>query len=130
MFIHEKTEIQINTSLASTIIDADLSQLRRMFINLIRNSMQANATKISIEVVDDKINYKVLFSDNGNGINESEQEKIFDDNFTTKKQGMGLGLSLAKRFMTSINGEIKLQTSSPQGTTFVINFPIKSQTLS
>jgi len=126
MFIHEKTSIQIITTLTSTIIDADLSQLRRMFINLIRNSMQANATKISIEVVDDKTNYKVLFNDNGNGIKESEKEKIFDDNFTTKKQGMGLGLSLAKRFMTSINGEIKLHSSSLQGTTFEITFPIKS----
>ncbi len=129
MFIHEKTEIQINTLLTKAVVDADLSQLRRMFINLIRNSMQANATKISIKVVDDKINYKVLFSDNGNGIKESEKEKIFDDNFTTKKQGMGLGLSLAKRFMTSINGEIKLNSSSPQETTFEIIFPIKSRSI-
>jgi len=129
MFIHEKTEIQINALLTKAVVDADLSQLRRMFINLIRNSMQANATKISIKVVDDKINYKVLFSDNGNGIKDSEKEKIFDDNFTTKKQGMGLGLSLAKRFMTSINGEIKLNSSSPQETTFEIIFPIKSRSI-
>ena len=40
---------------------------------------------------------------------------------------MGLGLSLAKRFMTSIDGEIKLQSSSPEGTTFEIIFPVKSQ---
>ena len=130
MFIHESTELQIKTSLTSAIIDADLSQLRRMFINLIRNSIQANSTKIFIEVIDDISNYKVLFTDNGKGITESEQEKIFDDNFTTKKQGMGLGLSLAKRFMTSINGEIKLKSSSSTGTTFEINFPIKPQNLS
>jgi signal transduction histidine kinase len=126
MFIHEKTSIQISTSLTTAVIDADISQLRRMYINLIRNSMQANATKILIDITDDKSNYTVLFSDNGNGIKETERDKIFDDNFTTKKQGMGLGLSLAKRFMTSINGEIKLYSSSPQGTTFEINFPIKT----
>ena len=126
MFVHEKTAIQVKTSLTSAIIDADLSQLRRMFINLIRNSMQASAANIFIEIIDNKTEYVVLFNDDGLGIKETEKEKIFDDNFTTKKQGMGLGLSLAKRFMTSINGEIKLQSSSPTGTTFELIFRIKS----
>lgn len=43
---------------------------------------------------------------------------------------MGLGLSLAKRFMTSINGEIKLQKSSANGSTFEITFPIKQNAVS
>ena len=38
------------------------------------------------------------------GISESEKEKIFDEHFTTKKQGMGLGLSLAKRLMNKFKG--------------------------
>ena len=127
MFVHEKTSIKINSDLEEAIIDADLSQLRRMFINLIRNAMQADATTISLNVSSLEANFIVLFSDNGKGITDSEKDKIFDDNYTTKKQGMGLGLSLAKRFMTSINGEIKLQFSSPQGTTFEIIFPVKQQ---
>ena len=94
MFVHEKTAIQIKTSLTSAIIDADLSQLRRMFINLIRNSMQASATKIFIEILDNKTDFVVLFNDDGLGIKDTEKEKIFDDNFTTKKQGMGLGCLL------------------------------------
>jgi len=127
MFIHEKTSIKIITKLNEAIIDADLSQLRRMFINLIRNSMQADATIVTIDLNAKETNFTIFFSDNGKGINDSEKDKIFNDNFTTKKQGMGLGLSLAKRFMTSINGEIILQSSSPQGTTFEIIFPVKQQ---
>ncbi|HEX9252649.1 MAG TPA: HAMP domain-containing protein, partial [Ignavibacteriaceae bacterium] len=50
MFMHEKTSIKIITSLDNAIIDADLSQLRRMFVNLIRNSMQADASSIAIDV--------------------------------------------------------------------------------
>ena len=50
MFIHEKTSIKITTAVDEAIIDADLSQLRRMFINLIRNSIQADATNISIDI--------------------------------------------------------------------------------
>lgn len=127
MFIHEKTSIQINTELNEAFIEADLSQLRRMFINLIRNAMQADATIINIDLRASDTKYLILFKDNGNGINDSEKDKIFDENFTTKKQGMGLGLSMARRFMRSINGEINLKSSKPQETTFEILFQRKTQ---
>ncbi|HCY76939.1 MAG TPA: hypothetical protein DHV28_13545 [Ignavibacteriales bacterium] len=126
MFMHEKASIIINTKLTNAIVDADLSQLRRMFINLIRNAMQAEATSIRIDLKLDNNKYIVFLSDNGKGINENDKEKIFDEHFTTKKQGMGLGLSMAKRFMESINGKIFLKDSSSQGTVFEIEFPVKN----
>jgi nitrogen fixation/metabolism regulation signal transduction histidine kinase len=128
MFIHEKTSIQINTPLSEALVDGDISQLRRMFINLIRNSLQANATKITLDLVQNEEIYRLLFIDNGTGITESEKDKIFNEHFTTKKQGMGLGLSMAKRFMTSINGEIVLKSTSPQGSIFELIFQVKQQT--
>ncbi len=120
MFIDEKTSIKINTGLLKAEIEADVSQLRRMLINLIRNSLQAGATIISIDLTQEQSNYQILISDNGQGISVPDREKIFDENFTTKKQGMGLGLSLAKRFLESINGEIMLQSTSPTITVFRI----------
>lgn len=124
MFIHEKTSIIINSKLSKADIEADLSQLRRLFINLIRNSMQADAAKITIDLSEAGNNYQVLFSDNGSGVNAADKEKIFNENFTTKKQGMGLGLSLAKRFLESIRGDIKLHSTSKSGTTFLITIPV------
>lgn len=129
MFMHEKTSIIINTNLANAFIDADLSQLRRMFINLIRNSMQAEASVIKIDLIYDDTKYRILFSDNGKGISEKEKDKIFDEHFTTKKHGMGLGLSMAKRFMESINGRIFLNDTSQQGTIFEIEFPSKNNSV-
>ncbi len=126
MFVHEKISIKINTDFDKAIIDADLSQLRRMFINLIRNSIQADSSSIAIDITAADKNFILHITDNGKGIPETEQGKIFDEHFTTKKQGMGLGLSLAKRFMTSINGEIKLISSKPQQTMFEIIFPSKN----
>ena len=123
MFVHEKTSITFDTEFSHAEVEADISQLRRMFINLIRNSMQANANKISINLIKEYNYYKIEFADNGSGISETNKEKIFDENFTTKKQGMGLGLSLAKRFLESIKGEIKLLSTSDKGTTFVITIP-------
>jgi nitrogen fixation/metabolism regulation signal transduction histidine kinase len=124
MFIHEKTLIEVETKLGKADIEADLSQLRRMLINLVRNSMQAQATKIKIIIIKDRDNFIVLFEDNGHGIKDSEKERIFDEHFTTKKQGMGLGLSLAKRFMEGIKGEIVLHSTSPNGSVFRITIPV------
>jgi signal transduction histidine kinase len=127
MFVHEKTSIEINTSLTEAFIDADLNQLRRMFINLIRNAMQADATSITIDLNKIGDEYVILFSDNGKGISDIDKDKIFNEHFTTKKQGMGLGLSLAKRFVEGVNGRINLKNTSTQGTIFEIVFPAKSE---
>lgn len=124
MFIHEKTSIKINTEITKAEIEADVSQLRRMFINLIRNSMQAGASEILINLTLVGNEYQILFKDNGTGIAETDKDKIFDENFTTKKQGMGLGLSLAKRFLLSIHGDILLDSTSDKGTTFKIIIPV------
>ncbi len=123
MFIHEKTAINVSTNLPDAFIEADLSQLRRVFINLIRNAMQADATQIMVNLSKQENIYVLLFTDNGTGIKDSEKDKIFDEHFTTKNQGMGLGLSLAKRFMTSVNGEINLKNSVPGESTFELKFP-------
>jgi two-component system, NtrC family, nitrogen regulation sensor histidine kinase NtrY len=126
LFTDEKIKIDIDTELISAEVEADKSQLRRLFINLIRNSIQANAKSIAITLnkIDDK--YEVLFSDNGEGIPETLQEKIFDSNFTTKEKGMGIGLKLAKRFLEGVNGNILLVSSSPGRTTFKILIPAHS----
>lgn len=124
LFLHEKTSIKIQTSLNKANIEADNSQLRRLFINLIRNSIQADATTILISITQLDNFYEILFTDNGKGISDAIRSKIFDENFTTKKQGMGLGLSMAKRFLESIKGEIVLHSSSESGTSFKITIPV------
>ena len=50
-------------------------------------------------------------------------EKIFDTNFTTKTDGMGLGLSMAMRYMRSTGGNIEIIESSPVGTNIKLTFP-------
>lgn len=125
IFINEKIKIGIQTVINKALIESDKSQLRRMFINLIRNSIQANANSINIQLLTEDNFYIIYFSDNGEGI--SEPEKIFDENFTTKKQGMGLGLKLAKRFMENMKGDIKLESTSTEGTTFKIIFPVSEK---
>ena len=97
-----------------------------MFINLIRNSIQAKASIININLSVD-IGFSIIeISDNGNGISSENLNKIFEANFTTKEKGLGLGLKLIKRFLENTNGEIKLISSTSAGTVFRIKIPLKS----
>ena len=128
IFINEKAEIILETDYQEALIEADKNQLSRMFINFIRNSIQANANRIVIKIDRKENNFEIRIVDNGTGIPEEIQNKIFDENFTTKSQGMGLGLSMAKRFIENINGKIELESSSTGGTTFKINIPVFKKT--
>jgi two-component system, NtrC family, nitrogen regulation sensor histidine kinase NtrY len=123
LFVDEKVKINILSDLEEAVIEADVNQLRRMIINLVRNSIQADANEINIKIESASGNFIILFSDNGTGIPAGMSDKIFDANFTTKEKGMGLGLKLAKRFLEGINGGIELYESSGTGTVFRITIP-------
>ena len=126
LFVEEKIKINVNTNLNSAVVDADKTQLRRLFINLVRNAIQANASIIDISVNGGDGNFEILIKDNGTGIPEDAKEKIFDTNFTTKEKGMGIGLKLAKRFLEGINGKIFLLETSNKGTTFELQIPMST----
>ena len=123
LFADEKINIELETNLNSALVEADKNQFKRMLINMFRNSVQAQASKIKIEIEASQENFDLLITDNGTGIPNDIQSKIFDSNFTTKEKGMGLGLKLTKRFIESINGNLYLLNSSSSGTTFKITIP-------
>lgn len=123
LFTDDKINIDFESEVSEAIVEADISQLRRMLINMIRNSIQANATDIAIRLTFKADNYSLIIVDNGEGINDEIKEKIFDINFTTKEKGMGLGLKLARRFLEGVNGKIYLVESGSSGTTFEITIP-------
>lgn len=123
LFSDENIRLKFEHNENKVYVEADKSQFRRMFINLIRNSIQAKSDLIEILLNKENSNVQILIRDNGNGISAENQSKIFEANFTTKESGMGLGLKLARRFMESIGGEILLVESNPGGTVFKITLP-------
>jgi nitrogen fixation/metabolism regulation signal transduction histidine kinase len=127
LFGDEEAEIKFHTATEKVLVESDISQMRRMFINMIRNSLQANATLIKISLVIENENSIIEIDDNGKGISPENQNRIFDSNFTTKEKGLGLGLKLIKRFLENTNGEIILVSTSHQGTKFRIEIPVKSR---
>lgn len=126
LFGDEEANIKFISNVENAIVESDNSQMRRMFINLIRNSIQAKAQVVTINFTSEN-NYSIIdISDDGIGVAPINQNKIFETNFTTKEKGLGLGLKLIKRFLENTGGEIKLLSSSSAGTVFRIMIPIKN----
>jgi signal transduction histidine kinase len=120
----EKRNINIQTDIQSTRATFDPALAEQAIINLIQNAMDAleNVSHASIKVSVQPQNDHVRFSiqDNGPGINAQDLDKIFVPFFTTKKNGSGIGLALARQIAILHGGEISVQSALGKGTTFVL----------
>ncbi|MCX8188696.1 MAG: ATP-binding protein [Nitrososphaeria archaeon] len=97
----------------------------RIMQNLILNAVQAmpNGGTLTIEVFDENNFVVVKVSDTGVGIPKEHFDKIFEPYFTTKAKGMGLGLSVVKRLVDFLNGQVSFESEVGKGTTFTIKLP-------
>ena len=125
--IFEQNNISFTTSKESIVIKLDKEQWIRVMTNLIKNSIQSipsdREPNINIEITDSKNSVKVLVSDNGLGVLEENKEKIFEPKFTTKTDGMGLGLGIVKNIINSHRGKISYKSKRKKGTKFTISLP-------
>ncbi|MCA9705483.1 MAG: response regulator [Myxococcales bacterium] len=107
-------------------------RLTQVFLNLLVNAAHAipeeaygdQFIRVSTRVDQDRV--VVEISDTGAGISDEIIDRIFDPFFTTKAQGMGtgLGLSICHGIITSVGGEIKVQSRVGEGSTFTITLPV------
>lgn len=107
---------------------ADRTHLNRLFTNLILNALQAIPTDrvVRIQLAEQIIVNHVVISieDNGVGIEEELQSKIFAPNFTTKTSGTGLGLAMSKGIVEQAKGKIWFKTKVGEGTIFFVELPM------
>ncbi|MEM6516576.1 MAG: ATP-binding protein, partial [Bacteroidota bacterium] len=106
----------------------DRTQLIRVVTNLVKNSIQAipqeqEYPKIDVEVTSQSKLVKISVRDNGIGISEGNQTKIFEPKFTTKTSGMGLGLAMVRNIVETYQGNINFTSKPGEGTEFVVTFP-------
>ena len=87
--------------------------------------MDALGTEGTIKVITAENKEHIYFyvEDNGIGISEEDQNKIFNDFFTKKETGTGLGLSVCKQLLDEHGAEIKLDSELGKGTRFTVLFP-------
>lgn len=129
LFFQEEseTEIEFFHATRECWVFADRELMLRVFNNLIKNAIQAIPDErigtIAIYIHKKENYWKIEIKDNGSGITEEQQDKLFVPYFTTKSNGTGLGLAMVKQIIEMHHGKINYETS-PQGTTFIIDIPI------
>ena len=128
-------EIHIDADLypKEILIEADKTQINRLFTNLLQNAVQSvpDYRKVKLEIKSEPYDQKILISikDNGNGIRSDMMNKIFAPNFTTKTSGTGLGLAMCKGIIETLNGKIWFETKEGEWTCFFVELPVFSETL-
>ncbi len=104
---------------------ADYQQLKQVFINLIRNAVEATESGGKIKIAHRQEGGKNIFevSDTGCGISDANLDKIFDIYFTTKSGGTGMGLSIVRQIIIQHGGTITAESKLKHGTKFTITIP-------
>lgn len=127
----ENLKLNVDIDPEDRFVNGDEKLMGRIFTNLILNGKQAvpegKVPEISIKSYMNPSKNKMVmeFSDNGEGIPEDIQKKVFIPNFTTKETGSGIGLAVAKRGVEHAGGSIWFETVVGKGTTFFIELPMK-----
>jgi signal transduction histidine kinase len=108
-------------------IKVDVDRMKRAFINLIKNAVDAMPDGGKLTITSEKANdkVKISFADTGMGISEENLKKLFGPLFTTKAKGMGLGLAICKRVVEAHGGTISVESVVGKGTVFTIIIPIE-----
>jgi len=125
----QENRIQFNTKVEpeSLELTADVELIEQVLINLISNSRywlkEITAPKINLSANHDRRGRVVIrITDNGPGIEEENQDKIFIPFYTTKKNGSGVGLSLCRQIIKAHNGNIFVHSKPDEETTFSLRF--------
>jgi len=126
----DKKQIRLNLHSVSKLpqIQADSSQLKQALLNLLLNSLQAIEKSGEISITSETSNgwISVTIKDSGPGISPENLSRVFTPFFTTKNEGVGLGLGIVERIVRNHRGKITVESQFGQGTTFTIRLPQKA----
>ena len=123
----ERQEVIVETIMAGPLppLDCDEKQLKQVFINLIKNAIEAmpEGGRIEIRVkVLEKHKMSVSIQDEGGGIADENILNLGEPFFTTKKDGTGLGLMVTNQIIKDHLGEFKIQSTIDKGTRVECDF--------
>jgi two-component system, sporulation sensor kinase E len=122
----QKIKLDINYISKPAYVQADPEKLKLAFLNIIINAveaMQEDKGVLSIAIDSDKQSHIVKIRDNGSGIAEENLSKLFEPYFTSKRNGLGLGLAATLNILQSHKGRIEVTSEVNKGSQFTITFP-------
>jgi signal transduction histidine kinase len=129
----ERAGVTVRTDLDRSLsyVEADRVQIQQVVLNLIRNAIEAMAEvevgnrilTVSSRAADDRIS--VAIADTGAGIDPANRERIFDALYTTKRAGLGLGLSICRKMVNVHGGRLWVEESGRCGTKVAFILPLR-----
>jgi two-component system nitrogen regulation sensor histidine kinase NtrY len=109
------------------VLNLDAQQIKQAMINLVDNAIAAikEHGHIWVTLTHDPIlkRVRIEVADDGTGISDLNKTRLFEPDFSTKKAGMGLGLTIVSSIIADHNGVISVQSNKPRGAKFVIELP-------
>lgn len=122
----QKVKLQINYASSPAYVKADSEKLKLAFLNIIINAVEAmeeDKGVLTILIESDKDSHVVKIKDNGSGIAEENLSKLFEPYFTSKRNGLGLGLAATLNILQAHKGRIEVSSEVTKGSQFTITFP-------
>ena len=127
---HEHVEFATNLAHVPPVV-GDPIAFRRILENLTANAVDSLQSKsgrvtVSTQVINrdgEPPSVRITVADTGRGMSPEEARRIFDDFYTTKKDGAGLGLSIVRRLVTDLHGTINVESAPDRGTRVAVDFP-------
>jgi signal transduction histidine kinase len=112
-------------------LHVDALAMRRILENLVSNAVESLGGQSGIVTVstsgitaDGGRAARLVVEDTGKGMTERELERAFEDFYTTKPTGTGLGLSVVRRLVTDAKGRLRVETSPGAGSRFIVEIPV------
>ena len=126
-----RMDVRLARSLPTAMLDAE--QLRRVFVNLIDNALEALAPaegerRITVATAHDPARGLLLaeVTDTGHGIPRQDLHRLFQPYYSTRGRGTGLGLAIVQRIIVDHGGRIRAEANHPQGAKFIIELPVSN----
>ncbi|MCK4642939.1 sensor histidine kinase [bacterium] len=125
-FMQQK-EIVLSQDISTCVLAADQDHLKRAFVNIIKNSIDAvpigGKIRISSTLKDGRV--RVSFKDSGEGIPKDDLTQIFEPFVTSRSTGTGLGLTIVKEIIEKHKGNIKIASAEGKGTEVTVSLPFR-----
>lgn len=119
-------EMSLEVKQALPLIECEPNQLKQLFINIIKNSIEASSQKIRVVLDVKESQYvSVKVEDNGCGISEERMKHLGEPFYSSKEKGTGLGLTVSYRILESHKGRIQFESKKNEGTIVKVLLPFK-----
>jgi len=124
----EKLPVEVAVPAAGHAVMADRVQLQQVFVNLLRNAIEATEGRaergLAVSLGTEAGRARIVIADRGPGLPQEVVERMFEPFVSTRPEGMGIGLSIARTIVESHGGRIAARAREGGGTEFLIDLPL------